>query len=298
MRGAARASNSMKWTMCGRSRVLLQHDSMPPPREARRLERKHHQGACRHVGLDRPARQERQAETGPDQLDDRLGQLHLLNPGRQTRRPDDPLHHGALLGRRIHEHRLVVEITQPHLPLPRERVEWGGDDHEVIVEERPRRKAPIGDRRAHDGQIEAAGEQRTDGLAGRTRRRSSRRRRRASDERPSAGPAASGSRCSTRSRSAEDTRPPPESAARSWRTTSISSRTRRADDSSRSPAGVSTMRFPTRRKRGRSRRDSISRNWWLRADCVRWRTSPARVSDPSSATDRTSRRCRISMSMA
>jgi hypothetical protein len=93
----------------------------------------------------------------------------------------------------------------------------------------------------------------------------------------------------------------PRSAPDSWRIESsvraIASSTSSADRSSRSPAGVSIIRLPTRRNSAVPSRDSMSRSWWLSADWVRLSTDPAPVRLPAAVTARTSLRWRISRSI-
>ena len=63
-------------------------------------------------------------------------------------------------------------------------------------------------------------------------------------------------------------------------------------------AGVSTIFLPSRVNSGVASRSSMSRSWWLSADCVRLRRSAARVTLPQAAMAWTSRRCRRSRSTA
>ena len=72
------------------------------------------------------------------------------------------LQHPAFLPRRIDEQRLVAHLGDADVRLLREAVMTRGDEHDLVLEHLPRDQAPVGHRRADDGEIDLAGQEHRD----------------------------------------------------------------------------------------------------------------------------------------
>ena len=158
--GACFSSRSMNsFDVVGRREILPRHRA-PHAVHAAGRERTPDDGAGVDQRLHRPAREDRDAQPRLHELGDRLGQLHFLDPRRRRAcRQQHVLQRPALLFRRIDEQRLVAHLRQADARLPREAVVLRRNQHQLVVEHPARDQPAIAHRRAHQPEIDLAGQQ-------------------------------------------------------------------------------------------------------------------------------------------
>ena len=247
-------------------------------------------------GRHRPARQHAHPEAGLDQLHDRLGELDVRHPLRPDTRRDQHLAEDQVrLARdRVEDEVLGAEVLGGH-EGPRLRRCPGGITTTISSRKSGRRsEAGVAHRPVHDREVDRASSERRDRVA-----RGARHHlqvhvgmRPLEAAQPRGQPVVDG--VALRGEAQQRPRPLPPAPDAPPRRCAAPRAPARAERSRRSPAGVSTIRLPMRSKSRTPSRSSASRSWWLSADWVRCRRSPARVTLPSSATARTSCRWRTS----